>query len=67
MIATQAPSFDSRFRKLDPGDDVTGSIEASRPIITLDECIVRYMENNMYFWISEFIDWTKIQLNCSFL
>ena len=39
--ATQEPSFDSRFSKMDPGDGVTGQVEENHPFITLDECIVR--------------------------
>ena len=47
--AIQAPSFDSRFSRADPGYDVTGNIVASHPSITLDECIVRYVETMVYF------------------
>ena len=65
----QAPSFDSRFVKVDPGDDVTGNVVENHLFITSDECIVRYVETSRYFlyfsilagenpdiiWISSFL------------
>ena len=44
ISTTHAPSFDSRFSKVDPGDGVTGQVEESYSFITLDECIVRYVK-----------------------
>ena len=43
-MTQQASSFDSRFSKVNPGDGVTGNVEASYSSITLDECIVRLAE-----------------------
>ena len=46
----QAPSFDSRFSKVDQGDSVTGKVEVtSHSSVTVDECIVRYVEKNRHF------------------
>ena len=46
QVATQAPSFDSRFSGVNPADGVTGQVEESLSFITLDECIVRYVGKN---------------------
>ena len=47
----QAPSFDSRFVKVDPGEGVTGDVVKNHLFITSDECIVRYVETNRIFYI----------------
>ena len=39
--AAQAPSLDSRFSKLDPGDDVTGKVAAVYTSESLEECVLR--------------------------
>ena len=40
-MTQQAPSFDSRFTKVNLGDGVTGDVEVTYWSVTLDECIVR--------------------------
>ena len=52
ISATQATSFDSKFSKVDRGDGITGQIEADLSFITLDECIVRYVEKKFQLsWV----------------
>ena len=40
-LQAQAPSFDSRFSKLDPGDGVTGEVAAVYTSQFLEECVLR--------------------------
>ena len=40
--AAQAPSFDSRFTKLNPGDNLTGKVAAVYTSESLEECVLRY-------------------------
>ena len=45
--AAQEPSFDTRFSKAGPGDGVTGKVEENLSLITLDECIVRFVATKL--------------------
>ena len=46
VTLAQAPSFDSRFSKLDSGDDVTGKVAVVYTSESLEECVLRYAAEN---------------------